>query len=661
MFNPESESTIETDNEGPLTADVRELPRKKTTNRLISAIHAAREQLRRLQQKDGHWCFELEADCTITAEYILMMHFMDEVDQGLQAKFAGYIRRHQDANGGWPLYTGGKFDISCTVKAYYALKFAGDSPNAPHMRRARDLILAHGGAARCNVFTRITLATFQQVPWRAVPFIPAEVMILPRWFPFGIYNLSYWSRTVLVPLTILYSLKAKATNKLGIGIEELFTVPAREEHNYFPTRSKLNILFLYLERFALLFEPLVPNALRNFAIKRAFTWIIPRLNGEDGLGGIFPAMVNAYEALAVAGYKADHPHRISARKALQKLIIDKEHEAYCQPCLSPIWDTALASLAMYEANERQTSKAIYRAMDWLVERQIQHTPDGDWRVKSPKHTGGGWAFQYRNDYYPDTDDTAAVCWAMQEIDIERYGKVIDSAAQWLASMQSRNGGFGAFDKNNTFYILNEIPFADHGALLDPPTSDVSARCITVFGHPRYIGNERFAKIRARCLRYLCKQQEKTGAWYGRWGTNYIYGTWSVLSGLIQGGEPSDIQAIKEAVAWLKHKQRADGGWGESNDTYFAPDTAGEDHSSTCFQTAWALLALMAAGEVHSKTVERGIQFLLNAQAKDGLWHDPGFTAPGFPRVFYLKYHGYDKLFPLWALARYNNLRFSSVK
>ncbi len=619
---------------------------------LHRAIEAGREALLAQQHADGYWSYELEADCTIPAEYILMMHYMDEIDEPLQAKIAAFLRERQEDHGGWSLYVGGSIDLSCTVKVYYALKLAGDAIDAPHMRRARDAILALGGAARCNVFTRITLALFEQIPWRGVPFIPVEIVLLPRSFPFHLTRVSYWSRTVMVPLTILCSLKARAKNPRRIGVEELFTVPPHVERNYFPVRSRLNHAFLLLDRFGRMLEPLIPPPIRRWALRRAERWIVERLNGTDGLGAIFPAMVNAYEALALLGYAPDHPHRAIAKEALRKLLVVGERRAYCQPCVSPIWDTGLACLTLHEVNGGKPTPETLRALDWLKERQILELR-GDWSVWRPNLRPGGWPFQFGNGHYPDLDDTAVVAWAMHQSGEQRYQESVARAAEWLAGMQSKNGGFGSFDADNTYYYLNEIPFADHGALLDPPTADVSGRCVTFFGH---LKSSHYAQAVGRALQYLRNEQQKDGSWFGRWGTNYIYGTWSVLIALEQAGEQKMQPYIRRAVGWLKLNQRADGGWGESNDSYLYADSAGQADISTAFQTAWAMLGLMAAGEGDSPEVRRGAQYLLRTQQADGLWNDPVFTAPGFPRVFYLKYHGYDKYFPLWALARYYNLR-----
>jgi squalene-hopene/tetraprenyl-beta-curcumene cyclase len=618
--------------------------------RLEESIVKARDSLLSLQQPDGYWCFELEADCTIPAEYILMMHYMDEIDEDLQAKIAVYLRTRQGNHGGWPLFYGGKFDMSCSVKTYYALKLAGDRPDAPHMVRARDAILAHGGAARSNVFTRMTLALFGQLPWRGVPFTPVEIVLLPRWFFIHISKVSYWSRTVTVPLSILCSLKPKAKNPKQVQIRELFTTPPEKERHYFPIRSRLNYLFLQLDKIARLLEPSIPHRIRQRAIKKAEEWFIERLNGTDGLGAIFPAMVNAHEALSCLGYPPDHPYRKLTKKSLENLLVIGNTSAYCQPCVSPVWDTALACLALQEEGSNLAKEHVLCALEWLKAKQLLDDP-GDWCKGDPGLKGGGWPFQFNNSYYPDIDDSAVVAWAMHRSGEERYRESIEQATEWICSMQSKNGGFAAFDSDNIYYYLNEIPFADHGALIDPPTSDVSARCVTLLSQIGRRGRELEA-----CLDFLRKEQEQNGSWFGRWGTNYIYGTWSVLLALEKAGHHAGEPWVQRAVNWLKSVQRLEGSWGEDCDTYFNPEKAGKGYASTSFQTAWAILGLMAAGEADSIEVRKGVEYLLRTQRADGLWEDDWFTAPGFPRVFYLKYHGYSKYFPLWALARYRNLR-----
>ena len=630
---------------------------------LDGAIERAKDRLLSLQHGEGYWVFELEADCTIPSEYILMMHYMDEIDEDLQAKIANFLRAHQSEDGSYPLFRGGPGDISCTIKAYYALKMAGDSIDSPHLKKAREWILAQGGAAKANVFTRIMLAMFEQIPWRGVPFIPVEIMLLPKWFPFHLDKVSYWSRTVMVPLFILCTYKVKARNPKKVHVRELFVTPPELERNYFShVKTPLGKAILAVERFGRSLEPLIPGFVRKKATEKARDWFMERLNGYDGLGAIFPAMVNAYEAMDYLGIPPNDERRRIARESIDRLLVINEDSAYCQPCVSPIWDTGLAALALQEVDQYeqdpQTRQQLKDALRWLATKQLRNEP-GDWRVKRPNLPGGGWAFQFGNSYYPDVDDAAVVAHALVQSGDGEFDEHVERAGVWIAGMQSKNGGWGAFDADNTHYYLNHIPFADHGALLDPPTADVSGRCIMFLSklvdrHPEYWS------VIERCVDYLRKEQEADGSWFGRWGTNYIYGTWSVLIGFEVAGVPKDDPSIRKAVAWLKSKQRADGGWGEDNLTYHdaSPEKRGEFHTSTAFQTGLALVALLAAGEADAPEVEAGVNFLLKNQQANGFWKDECFTAPGFPKVFYLKYHGYDKFFPLWALARYRNERYA---
>ncbi len=622
------------------------------TSALDSAIKNAQNRLLSLQHPDGYWVFELEADCTIPAEYIMMMHYLDDIDNKLQAKIANYLRKHQSIDGSYPLYPGGAGDISCSVKVYYALKMAGDTPEQPHMARLRDYILGEGGAAKANVFTRIALAIFEQLPWRGVPFIPVEIMLLPKWFPFHIDKVSYWSRTVMIPLFILCTLEAKAKNPLNVDILELFVVHPDLEQHYFPERGLTNKFFLFLDALGRKSRALVTKRMHQTAVTRAKDWFTERLNGEDGLGGIFPAMVNAYQAMLLLGMPADHEHVVTARKAIDKLLVIGDDEAYCQPCLSPVWDTGLALLALQEANLPATKADRERAYTWLKNKQLSDEP-GDWRIQRPNVEGGGWAFQFENPHYPDVDDTAVIAFGMATAEIEGMDESIHRATRWIVGMQAANGGYGAFDVDNTYYYLNEIPFADHGALLDPPTADVSARCVMLMAKVAQ-NHDEYLPAYHRCIKYIRDEQEADGSWFGRWGTNYIYGTWSVLIALEQTNIAKSDPVYTKAVTWLKSVQNADGGWGEGNDSYLDANTKGQFHTSTAFQTAWAVLGLMAAGQTNSLAVKSGVDYLLNEQLDDGLWYDDCHTSPGFPRVFYLKYHGYDKFFPLWAIARYRN-------
>lgn len=624
---------------------------------LDQAIERAKNKLLSLQHPEGYWVFELEADCTIPSEYILMMHYMDEIDQPLQAKIANFLRLHQNEDGSYPLFRGGPGDISCTVKVYYALKMAGDAIDSAHMTRSRDWLLSQGGAAKSNVFTRIMLAIFEQIPWRGVPFVPVELMLLPKWFPFHIDKVAYWSRTVMIPLSILCTYRVKARNPNKVQIRELFVTPPELEKNYFSHVKTLEgKLVLRLERFGRLLEPLIPAKMRQTATQKAQDWFIERLNGYDGLGAIFPAMVNAYEALDLLGFPKENEQRRIAKESIDRLLVIEGDTAYCQPCVSPIWDTGLAALALQEASrndaDSKTRAAIKHSLRWLATKQLKDEP-GDWQIQRPNLPGGGWAFQFCNDHYPDVDDTAVVAHAMVQSEDDEFAENIERAGVWIAGMQSRNGGYGAFDADNDHYHLNNIPFADHGALLDPPTADVSGRCAMFLGKLKD-KNPQYAKTLKRCVSFLKKEQETDGSWFGRWGTNYIYGTWSVLTAFETAGVAKEDPSIRKAVAWLKSKQRADGGWGEDNFSYHDSSIRGEFNVSTAFHTALALLALLAAGETNTAETAAGVEYLLKTQKTDGFWKDEAFNAPGFPKVFYLKYHGYDKFFPLWALARYRN-------
>jgi len=629
------------------------LPEAPDGLKLEQLVADAARDLQADQRADGHWCYELEADATIPAEFVLLGHFLGEIDQAIDDKIGVYLRGRQADHGGWPLFEDGAFNISASVKAYFALKLIGDDPDAPHMVRARDAILAHGGAARCNVFTRITLALFGQVPWRAVPVMPVEIMLLPRWFPFHMDKVSYWSRTVIAPLLIVMAKKPIAQNPRGVTIEELFTTAPERERNYHvnATGSLWGNLFLGLDKVLQRVEPAFPRSSRQRALQAALSFVRERLNGDEGLGGIFPAMANAVIALELMGFDKSHPDVITAKGAIRRLLIVDGDQAYCQPCLSPVWDTALACHAMLEVADRDESLPARRALDWLVERQITDK-FGDWAIKAaPGTKPGGWAFEYENDHYPDVDDTAAVICAMHRADPERYREPIRRAVDWILGMQSSNGGWGAFDVDNTHDYLNHIPFADHGALLDPPTADVTARCLGALAATGH-GPDHVAVKRA--VAYLKNEQEPNGSWFGRWGTNYIYGTWSVLVALNAAGEDMNADYVNRAVDWLLSRQHDDGGWGESCASYWE-EKKDEVVESLPSQTAWALLALMAAGRTESDAVKLGIEFLRTAERSGGKWRERLYNAVGFPKVFYLHYHGYRSYFPLWAVARYVNL------
>ncbi len=625
---------------------------------LSQTIGAATDALMRQQRADGHWVFELEADATIPAEYILFVHYLAETpDLELERKIGVYLRRIRGSHGGWPLFHGGAFDISASVKAYFALKMIGDSPDAPHMVEAREAILARGGAARANVFTRFLLALYGQSPWSAVPNVPVELILLPRWFPIHLSKMSYWARTVLVPLLVLAALKPKARNPRGVHIGELFAAkgapaPRRAAHQNRYWATFFGALDVVLKRV----EPLWSEKLRRRAIAACVGFVSERLNGEDGLGAIFPAMVNSVLMYDALGYPADHPQRSIARRGIDKLLVVKESEAYCQPCVSPVWDTALVCHALMEAGGAEADARVERGLDWLEPLQVLDVK-GDWAVARPDVKPGGWAFQYNNAHYPDTDDTAVVVLAFDRARERKPEAKRDMAiargTEWILGLQSKNGGWGAFDADNVYHYLNNIPFADHGALLDPPTADVSARCIGMLAQ---LGAKPDWPEMARAIAYMREIQEKDGSWFGRWGVNYIYGTWSALAALNAAGLAPNDPTMAKAADWLIAIQNEDGGWDEDCASYRLDYKGYEPAPSIASQTAWALLGLMAAGRVDDVAVARGIDYLRKTQAPDGLWTQDHYTGGGFPRVFYLRYHGYPKFFPLWALARYRNLK-----
>ncbi len=630
---------------------------------LDAAISQAQHVLTGHQNEDGHWVFELEADATIPAEYVLLEHFLDRIDQDLEKKIGVYLRRIQGDHGGWPLYYQGKFDLSASVKAYFALKAIGDDMDAPHMKHAREAILAHGGAERTNVFTRIQMALFGEVPWHATPAMPIELMLMPKKALFSIWNMSYWSRTVVVPLLILAALKPKAINPHHIHIQELFVTPPNQIKDWIkgPFRSYWGHVFKGLDKVVRPVEKYFPSILRKRSIQKAIDFVDERLNGEDGLGAIYPAMANSVMAYYALGIADNNPRAAIAWRSVQKLLIETDTEAYCQPCVSPIWDTALTGHAVIEtisynqaADQEATSKKLAKSLEWLKERQILDIK-GDWVINCPGIEPGGWAFQYRNDYYPDVDDTAVVGMLLHREGNPEHTKSIERARQWIIGMQSSNGGWGAFDIDNNKMILNHIPFADHGALLDPPTADVTARCVSFLAQLNYSEDK---AVIDKAIQYLRSEQEDAGCWFGRWGTNYIYGTWSVLCALNAVGISHEDPMVKRAVKWLLYVQRPEGGWGEDEASYEeAPK--GIYNQGLPSQTAWALLGLMAAGQVKHPAVQKGIAWLMSVQKENGQWEEDSYNAVGFPKVFYLRYHGYKQFFPLLALSRFRNLQTSN--
>jgi squalene-hopene/tetraprenyl-beta-curcumene cyclase len=620
-------------------------------------IKTAAAALLKRQQPDGHWVFELEADCTIPSEYVLLRHYLGEPDDlELERKIGVYLRRTQADHDGWPLVYGGPFDISATIKAYYALKMIGDDIEAPHMARARAAIRAHGGPNASNVFTRIQLALFGQMSWDRIPTMPVELILLPRWFPIHLSKMSYWARTVIVPLLVLQAKKPKARNARGVGVAELYegaaVIPPRSQAA--GTKWIWTAGFGGLDVALKAVDGLWPKGLRAGAVQACVDFVTERLNGVDGLGAIYPAMANSVMMFDTLGYPPDQEHRALARESVERLLVVKDDEAYCQPCVSPVWDTALTAHALLELGGDKAEAAAARGLDWLIPRQELELK-GDWADQRPDVRPGGWAFQYNNAHYPDLDDTAVVVMAMDRARAragDRYDAAIGRGAEWVEGLQSKNGGWGAFDADNAFYYLNNIPFADHGALLDPPTEDVTARCLSMLAQ---LGKDRSDPRVAAGVEYLRRTQLSDGSWWGRWGVNYVYGTWSVLCALNVLGLTPEDPMVRKACDWLVAIQNADGGWGEDCDSYRLDYDGHRPADSAASQTAWAMLGLMAVGLSDHPAVARGAAWLAAHEDAEGLWGEPGYTGGGFPRVFYLRYHGYSKFFPLWALARYRNL------
>ena len=575
----------------------------------LSIARAAVALLER-QRPDGHFLFDLEADASIPAEYVLVKHILGEPDEVMERRTGLYLRRRQEPHGGWPMLARGAINVSASVKAYLALRAAGDPTDAPHMVRARDAILAAGGAINVNVFTRILLAYFGIVPWRAVPVMPVEIMLLPRWFPFHLSKISYWARATLVPLLVLMALKPRAANPRGLSIDELFVVPPNQVRHW-PKGSNqtgaFGEVFAAFDTILRWAEPRFPRRWRDAAIARAVAFVRLRLNGEDGLGAIFPSIANALMMLHALGVPNDDPEMITARAALNKLVASNGDEAFCQPCLSPVWDTALVAHALMEA--APTSDAIADALDWLKPHQVLDLA-GDWADRRPQLRPGGWAFQYSNRFYPDCDDTAVVALgldrARRATGTRRFDEAISRSHEWILGMQSADGGWGAYDVDNTADYLNAIPFADHGALLDPSTPDVTGRCLSLLGQ---LGERpETSPAVNRALDYLFATQHTEGSWFGRWGINHIYGTWSVLSAFAAVGVPETHRSLRRGVGFLERVQNDDGGWGEDDRSYVR-DYSGYAHSpSTASQTAWALIGLMAAGRVGGRSVARGIAY-----------------------------------------------------
>jgi len=625
---------------------------------LDEAVASAQNYLVAHQAADGHWVGDLEADRALTAEVLLLRQLIDRVDRRLEERAVRFLRRRQNADGGWSLFEAGASDLSATIKIYFAMKLAGVSVDDPTMVKARERILAMGGPARANVFTKIQLALFGEYDWNGVPTMPVEIMLLPPpFFLFNIYEVSYWSRTVIVPLLIIMDRKPIKWLPAHLTLDELWPVPREQTSLRFPRVPEpftwrglfWKSFFIAVDDGLKIWERFSPRPLRKRAIEAARTWLEERTAVPGGLGGIYPAMANSILALRLLGLPDDHPLILGQLKEIEALEVGRDDELYYQPCPSPVWDTSLAANALIESDLPPDHPALLRAGEWMLAKQVLVT--GDWQVKRPHVQPGGWAFQYDNDFYPDLDDTAMVLMALEKIrglDADRTRLAKERGVGWFLGMQNADGGWGSFDADNDRIYLNNIPFADHGALLDPSTEDLTGRGLELLGT---LGYPRELEAVERAIHFIRHTQRPDGPWWGRWGVNYLYGTWSVLRGLGAIGVDPRHEYVQRAVRWLQRRQNEDGGWGETCDSYTRPELAGMG-ASLPSQTAWALLGLFAAGVTSGPVVERGVQHLLATQRPDGSWNDPLWNGTGFPRVFYLKYHLYAKYFPLWALGVY---------
>ncbi|MBW1916507.1 MAG: squalene--hopene cyclase [Deltaproteobacteria bacterium] len=628
------------------------LANESLTEAVEKAVAGARQALLGMQTRDGYWWAELESNVTITAEYLMLHYLLEIAEPAKISALANYILQQQLDNGGWSIYYGDGGDLSTSVEAYLALKLAGLSPQEPAVQRARAFIQQRGGPLRTRVFTRIFLALFGQVSWEGVPTLPVEFILFPPQSGLSIYEFSSWSRATIVPLSVVMAKQPVLSLPLELGVRELFSDAEEGFRNHRVQWNhnglSLDNLFVLWDRVLKFYQSWPLHLFRRLALKRAEDWILEHQEDSGDWGGIQPAMLNSLLALHCLGYANDHPAMRRGLEALEFFTLKDQDSIRLQSCISPVWDTALAVRALAASGCPVSHSAMIRACDWLLRQQI--LVPGDWSIKKPDLAPGGWAFEFVNNWYPDIDDSAVVLMALKEglPDPDQFRSALNRGIDWCLGMQSKNGGFGAFDVDNTKDWLNSIPFGDLKALIDPPTEDVTGRVLEMMG---IFGFTLDHPVAARAYIFLRRTQQPDGCWWGRWGVNYIYGTWSVLLGLKSIGEDMSQTYIRQAVAWLKGCQNADGGWGETCESYRRPQLRGQGES-TASQTAWALMALIAAGEAHSPEVRKGAEYLVRTQNTEGRWEEAYFTGTGFPQHFMIRYHLYRDCFPLMALGQY---------
>jgi squalene-hopene/tetraprenyl-beta-curcumene cyclase len=620
--------------------------------RLEKSIERGANHLLSLQAEQGYWQGELEADSTLESDYIYYLHVLGKADPERIAKLANYVRQRQLPDGGWNIYPGGPSELNATCKAYFALKLAGDSPYAPNLVRAREIVHRLGGLEHSNSYVRFYLALVGAVSWDLVPSIPPELMLIPSWFIFNIYEMSSWTRGIVIPMAILSALRPDWKLPERAHVDELFKDPERKTAalDWSDQILSWRNVFLAVDRGLKLYEKSPWKPFRQRAIREAKSWMLQHIERTDGLAAIYPAMMNSIFALMAFGHGPDDPLTLREIKEFSRFEIEEQDTIRMQPCVSPVWDTCIALVALEEAGLPPDHPALVKAAEWLLSKQV--LGPGDWQVKNKSAEPGGWAFEFRNDFYPDVDDTAFVLMALQRVkypDPTLMEAAMRRGIQWLLSMQNRDGGWGAFDRDNDRNFLCNIPFADHNAMIDPSTADVTARVVECLGR---FGWSAGHPVIERAVGFLLKDQCKDGSWFGRWGVNYVYGT----SGVLRAVETVSLatrEFCQRAVHWLRSVQKVDGSFGESLLSYDVPSTKGQG-TSTASQTAWGLIGLLAGAGTEDSAVRKAVAYLVHRQQADGSWSEPEFTGTGFPGVFYLKYHLYRNSFPVYALARYSN-------
>lgn len=623
-------------------------------SRMDTTIQRATRNLIGMQYHKGYWWGELESNCAIQAEFLLLTHFMGVPDPAKWRKIVTYIKRRQLPDGGWPIWYGGPSDLSIAVECYFAMKLAGVDPNEPAMAKARAFILSKGGVPKTRIFTKMWLALFGQWEWSGTPVLPAEVMLLPNNSPFSIYEFASWARGTIVACIVLLNVKPVCPVPEPAKIDELYPL-GREKTKYTFGKEESFLgwssFFIAADKALRVWEASPVKPLRKKALDKAAAWIIERQETDGSWGGIQPPWVYSLMALKSLGYANDHPAIAKGMAGFDSFARETEDTFWTDACVSPVWDTCLAMLALQDAGVPATHPSLARATEWLLKEQVLHRK-GDWAVKRPKLEPGGWAFEFENDVYPDIDDTAMVLVALHKMGWDKDPRMqlaIERGVQWLFGMQSKNGGWASFDVDNTKGFVREIPFCDFGEVLDPPTEDVTAHVLEILGRLGYrASNDKATK---RGLDYLKATQKADGSWWGRWGVNYVYGQGAVLPALKWLGEDMRQPYIRKAVRWLEERQNPDGGWGETIESYAKPELAGRG-PSTASQTGWALLALIAAGEARGAAAHRGVEYLAKTQLPNGSWDEPHYTGTGFPMDFMINYHLYRDYWPLMALGQY---------